>query len=70
MNPNAVRKWQETAVNFWGRFLLQDKIEGGNKYISFPALEVLLLDFEDWKLDVDDALVVSPPSQWPTICRI
>ena len=67
VNQMAVRKWQETPLRAWPSFFLEDRIAQGDAYISFPTLEVLLLDFGDWELGIDDTLVVSLHSHLSTI---
>ena len=69
VNQIAVKKWQETPLDFWPTFFLEDQNEQSDDYVLFPALEVLFLDFGNWELGVDDALEVSLPSHFWTMCR-
>ena len=45
----------------WERFLLKESDVNQFEDIHFLGLEVLLLDFGDWKLNEDDKLVVRQP---------
>ena len=58
LEPQPYRR--NGAIEDWSPFLELSPYTDGSKFIGFPALEELELDFSDWDLRLDERLDVSP----------